>query len=168
MFKPAAIANKFLEFARDEGRLLTNMHLQKLALIAHGWNLALFKKPLIGGEAKVWKFGPVYPELYNALSKYGSGSVTDLVRQNDDNVDYDVPRGPVVRAQFSQQQEKLLKAVWDSFKTFSGLELSAMTHMDNSPWSIAKKQYGLNSSIPDDLSRSYYEDLLKAESAGEK
>jgi len=162
MFTPAAIANKFLEFARDEGRLLTNMHLQKLAFIAHGWNLALYRKPLIREEAKVWKFGPVYPELYNALSKYGSGAVTDLVHQNDDNVFFEVPRGPVVRAQITQQQEKLLKAVWDSFKTFSGLELSAMTHMDDSPWSIAKKQYGLNSSIPDDLSRSYYEDLVKA------
>lgn len=41
-----AIANQFIPLALHDGRPLTNMHLQKLVFIAHGWNLAIRNLPL--------------------------------------------------------------------------------------------------------------------------
>jgi uncharacterized phage-associated protein len=40
-YRVEAIANEFVKRAQAEGRALTNMQLQKLPYIAHGWGLAL-------------------------------------------------------------------------------------------------------------------------------
>lgn len=161
MHAPAAVANRFLELALREEVTLTNMQLQKLPFIAHGWSLALFNRPLIVDEARVWKFGPVYPQLYEALRRYGAGPVTELIHENDDDI-FEDDRGPVIRGKFSPHEEKLLKTIWHAFKTYSGLELSALTHMKDAPWSVAKRLLGLNSVIPNAISRNYYKGLLEA------
>lgn len=148
----AAVANRFLELARRDSKPLTNMQLQKLPFIAHGWSLALFDQPLIRDEARVWRFGPVYPKLYEALRRYGAGSVTDVICENDDNI-YEDDRGRIVKGRFSPDEEKLLEAIWHAFKDYSGFELSALTHMKNAPWSQAKDLLGDRSVIPDSLSK---------------
>src|ERR1700722_15331022 len=84
-YSAKTIANAFWSKANNEHRPLTNMQLQKLVYFANGWNLALWKEPLIKENVKAWTFGPVIPPLYNALKKYGNGEVTALIDSPDVN-----------------------------------------------------------------------------------
>lgn len=165
MSKPAAIANKFLELARAENITLTNMQLQKLPFIANGYHLAIFDRPLIDEDARVWTYGPVYRTLYDALRRYGSGPVTEPIRENDDNIFAD-ERGRVVKSQFSIDENRLMETVWNAFKTYSGAKLSALTHLPDSPWAVTKDFSGPNSIIPEIIIKNYYKRMLETSEAG--
>lgn len=78
-----AIANEFIRRARADGRSLTQMQLQKLVYIAHGWNLAVNGRPLTVDAPKAGDFGPVYTELWGALRHYGGDPVTRDIRNCD-------------------------------------------------------------------------------------
>jgi uncharacterized phage-associated protein len=73
------VANEFLRLARDRGHELTNMQLQKLVYIAHGYTLAILHEPLVRQDIEAWRYGPVIKDLYQVLRQYGSGFVTDLI-----------------------------------------------------------------------------------------
>ena len=71
-----AIANEFIRLAARERKTLTQMQIQKLVYIAHGWNLAINEAALTHDSPSAWSYGPVYRELYRALQQYGSEGVT--------------------------------------------------------------------------------------------
>ncbi len=97
-----AIANEFVKRARAEGRALTNMQLQKLPYIAHGWALALTSDELLSELPQAFPYGPVYRRLYDALKRYGAGKVTDFIYEGDGAaaIDFDGERGRVVTTAF--------------------------------------------------------------------
>ncbi|CAC9555079.1 hypothetical protein [uncultured Gammaproteobacteria bacterium] len=134
------IANKFIDLAKDE--YLTNMQLQKMVYIAHGFNLALRGIKLYYEDTRAWDFGPVVPELYEELRKYGSNNVKDkIATSSDEDLDDD--------------SLEIVKAVYDHYKEYSGMQLSDLTHQDNTPWSKSWKsnKYGV---IPaDDICKFY-------------
>ena len=76
----AEIANEFIRRAAAEGRALTQMQLQKLVYIAHGWNLAINGDKLTSDDPQAWDYGPVYRDLWNALRSYGRAPVTREIR----------------------------------------------------------------------------------------
>ena len=63
----AEIANEFIRRAAAEKRALTQMQLQKLVYIAHGWNLAINGEKLTHDDPQAWDYGPVYRDLWEAL-----------------------------------------------------------------------------------------------------
>jgi uncharacterized phage-associated protein len=125
-YSPATVANYFLKKASSEGRAVTPMQLLKLVYIAHGWHLAYFNAPLINEEVQAWKYGPVIHSLYKQLRQYGSGAVGELI-----------PTGPFPWSRDSEvtgDSAALLDHVWDRYAGFSGIQLSAMTHQQDTPW----------------------------------
>jgi uncharacterized phage-associated protein len=141
-----AVANAFIELAKKEGKQLTNMQLQKLVYVAHGWCLALLRKPLFYNDVKAWAWGPVIPKLYNRLKKYGKGVVTDTIPTDEPLIDSHT------------EDMSLIQGVWDAYKNFDGLQLSAMTHTEGSPWDMTWKsiRYG---KISDELIAEHYRQL---------
>lgn len=97
------------------------MQVQKLVYIAHGFHLGLTDKPLIRNNIHAWQFGPVIPKLYKALQRFGNGEVSERL-QADDKID---------EGSFAY---KLIRKVWESYGTMTGLELSALTHRRDTPW----------------------------------
>jgi len=156
-YSPATIANYFLDRAATEGRALTPMQLIKLVYIAHGWYLGYFNEPLINETVQAWRYGPVIKSLYDRVKNYGSGAVREPIQTG---------AAPWIRdAKVDSQTETLLSSVWESYARFSGVQLSAMTHQDDTPWYEAwhrqdgKSQY--YAEISDELIRSHYRQKIQ-------
>jgi uncharacterized phage-associated protein len=146
MYSAAAVANAFLDIARQDGKKLTNMKLQKLVYIAHGWHLALFGDPLIYDDVYAWQWGPVIPPLYEHLRQYGSGVVSELIRDSSTPVD------PASR------EMHLIKAIWQKYGGMSAIQLSGITHQPNTPWSDAWRTWQY-SKISDSRIKEHYQRL---------
>ena len=158
-YSPVVIANNFLDKASQEARAVTPMQLLKLVYIAHGWHLAYFDAPLIDEPVQAWRHGPVIKSLYDRIKHYGSGAVSEPVSA-----------GPFSRApegRVDPSIEPLLSRVWKSYARFSGIELSAMTHMEGTPWYHAwhveggKKEYFAE--IDDAVIQKFYKSKLPQE-----
>ncbi len=53
--------------------------------------------------------------------------------------------------------QALFQVVWSRYKDYSGSQLSALTHAENTPWSVARNQ-GLQY-IPNELIRNHFLEL---------
>ena len=150
MANSLAVAQAFLDLAKAEGKQLTNMHLQKLVFFAHGVHLAAFDgEPLIADEVKAWDFGPVIPPLYNRLSMFGKQAIPpNVLYCGGDSL--------------SPNANKAIKTVWEAYKSYSGWQLSMISHNKESPWDTVwneqGERYGV---IPDELIQAYYEKRVK-------
>lgn len=143
-YSAAAVANAFIDLSRQDGKWLTNMHVQKLVYIAHGWCLALLNRPLVYESVQAWQWGPVIPRLYEELKKYGAGEVTESLP-----VEFSGPVEPL------SQEMGIIRAVWKAYGKFSAMQLSAITHKAGTPWQQvwSTTTYGY---IPDELIREHY------------
>jgi len=140
-----AVANKFLELARESGYSLTNMQLQKLVFFAHGYHLALEGVPLYAEETKAWQFGPVIPDLYKHLQKYGKSEVTESI--------------PTAGEVSDEEQVNVIDAVWDAYKGYDAWRLSDISHRKDSPWDKVWSNAPFGK-IDNDTVKQYYRKLL--------
>lgn len=143
MYSAESAANAFLELARRNGKSLTNMQLQKLVYIAHGYSLAKLGKPLFHNNIHAFEWGPVIPNLYKTLRHYGAGEVKELI-----------PTDAAPIGEDSQEME-IIREVWQDYGDFSGLQLSDLTHRKGTPWSETWRinQFGV---ISDELIAEHY------------
>ena len=65
------VANSLISLAHDAPRKITPMQAMKLVYFCHAWMLALLHKPLIEQPVEAWRYGPVVPEVYRSLRRYG-------------------------------------------------------------------------------------------------
>lgn len=145
-----AVAKAFLELAKRENKSLTNMQLQKLVYFAHGIHMSAYEGcPLINEHVKAWNFGPVIPELYEALRKYGSDEVSEISSPDYGNLQSDA------------DAMKAIKIVWQAFRGVPASKLSDISHAKGSPWDIVfNKENRKFCDIPDDLTRTYYDTVV--------
>jgi len=123
-----AVANYFIGKAHSEGDRITPMKLLKLVYIAHGWSLGLTGHPLIGEEVQAWRYGPVIPSVYQDFRHYGREPITRQKAVLNKHGEYVIPTVT------DEQAQRLLNKVWEVYKPLDGLELSALTHQDGTPW----------------------------------
>ncbi|MEP7130346.1 MAG: type II toxin-antitoxin system antitoxin SocA domain-containing protein [Sphingomicrobium sp.] len=57
--------------ASVEGKAFSQMHLQELVYIAHGWCLAITGQPLTGDRPEAFEYGPEYRRIADALARSG-------------------------------------------------------------------------------------------------
>ena len=143
MYSAESAANAFLELARRSRKSLTNMQLQKLVYIAHGYSLAKLGRPLFHNNIHAFEWGPVIPNLYKTLRHYGAGEVKELI-----------PTDAATISEDSLEME-IIKEVWQDYGELSGLELSDLTHRKGTPWSETwrNNQFGV---ISDELIAEHY------------
>jgi uncharacterized phage-associated protein len=147
MHSSIEIARRFLELARPENRTITPMQLLKLVYIAHGWSLGLYQRPLIRDDIQAWKYGPVIPDLYNRIRRYGSGPVNDLM-----------PSGS--HAPLTPIEEDLIRQVYNIYGKRSGVALSRITHAPGTPWTQMYNRGVFNTPIPNDVIQEHYSSLI--------
>lgn len=149
-FSAAEVANTFLELANQSRKHLSNLQLQKLVYIAYGFHLAALGKRLFHDKIEAWPLGPVIPNLYHDLKRYGWGEVTAPI-ENAGPIPADDPARVIV------------EGVWESYGDFSAEQLSSMTHQEGTPWAASWKEDERHTAITDDLIRTHYQRLLKNE-----
>ncbi len=148
-YSPTTIANYFIQEKTKFGKL-TSMKLIKLVYLSYAWYITLKGKenPLTNEKAQAWKYGPVFPSLYKVIKSEGKIEVEKSLPNNIEEV-------------ISKEDSEFLEKIWDLYGKYDGVELSAMTHAEGTPW---RKVYcrDCNSEIPDDLIISHYEPRLKS------
>jgi uncharacterized phage-associated protein len=141
-----AVANEFIHLAKADGRSLTPLQLIKLTYIAHGWMLALYGRPLIVDEVEAWKYGPVIPDLYQAMRRYGSAYVTkDLGTW-----------GSRAASRLDETERGITHQVYRAYGEQNGVQLSRLTHQSGTPWYQTRNASGQNAVIANDLIAEHY------------
>lgn len=147
MFSSITIANKLLDLAEERRITLTPMQVLKLVYIAHGWMLALYRRPLISDRVEAWQYGPVIPALYNAVRDFRGAPVRGPLRGRQEEL--------------GARESNLLEQVMDRYGELSGPALSRLTHADGTPWdAMYDGSFGVP--IPDDLIEDHYASLARA------
>jgi len=161
----AAAANAFLELGWAEPQYppIDPMKLQKLLFYAHAWYLAMKGKPLFDEDFEAWPWGPVVRNVYLETREFGREPVRERVseirRVDDSSLEFKRMAPEITDPETLQ----FIKAVWDTHKPLTGIELSNATHLDGEPWTIVKEQYGSlddKPTIPNDLIRAVFEKKL--------
>lgn len=154
------IANEFIKRASAAGQSLTQMQLQKLVYIAHGWNLAINRAPLTDDQPEAWDYGPVYRDLYGALGQYGRTPVSREIRRGEFGggvfLDED-EQAEVASATLEPKETALIDRVFREYGKFHAFKLSALTHQEGTPWSEVYRQgLGRFQEIDNDRIRKHF------------
>ena len=149
MYDARTIANELIRLASEAGQPLTNMQIQKLVYISHGYALAIFGGPLVKQSVEAWRYGPVIPALYKALRDYGAGFVRKPIEMTREEP-------------LDETDQALIAQVFGAYRRFTGPQLSTMTHHKGTPWSDVydPRPEFQSKIIPNDLIREYYTKLL--------
>lgn len=156
-----AIANRFLDIAKDNGEPVTPMKLIKLVYIAHGWQLGITGQPLFEDTVEAWQYGPVVPSVYHAFKKFGNKQITSKATELDIEDWCEIE----IREDMASSEEDLLQRIWDVYGKFNGIQLSNMTHKSGTPWDQVWNEQGgcecESTPIPGHLIKRYYKNLAE-------
>lgn len=160
-YQAAAVANNFLDIARSDGGTLDPMKVQKLVYFCHGWHLAFDQGPLSAENAQAWMYGPVFPELYRALKSWGAEPIQGdafAFESTGGSVQWHAPR---IDPGFAS---RLIQRVWDVYGPMSGVQLSQLTHTQDSPWYVARMRNpgARGPEIPNELIRQHFKQQREA------
>lgn len=147
-YNPTTIANYFIQEKSKTDRL-TSMKLIKLVYLAYSWYITLNgkEKPLTDEKAQAWKYGPVFPSLYNVIKKEGKIVVTEPLPNNKQET-------------ILTSDKEFLEKIWGLYGKYDGVQLSAMTHAEGTPWRNVYCR-DCNTVIPDESIIEHYEPKLK-------
>lgn len=127
-----AIANEFLDFGDLAGVALTNMALQKLVYLAHGWHILKTGQPLAINHFEAWEWGPVVKCLYDSLKAYGEHPVAGRVTWFNALEN----RMEMARAPLHEGERAFLADLFNRYGRLSAFELSNLTHARGGPWDL--------------------------------
>ena len=154
MAHSTAIANEFIARAHRDNKPLTQMQVQKLVYISHGWNLAINGEPLTDDGIYAWDYGPVYPDLWDSLKVYGKRPVERKIKVRDYGFGILQPDAEeeVTARGLSEQSRAVIDKVYESYSDFKAFQLSALTHQSDTPWHKVFVQDGQKKGLISDQS----------------
>lgn len=161
-YNPKAIANYFIDLAKQDDAALTPMKLQKLIYFAHGWHLAIKGEPLINQPIEAWQYGPVIPSVYHEFKDLGRNSIdryaTDLSVREGLTFSLYTPR----IAEEDSFSKDLLDEIYKAYGQYGAIQLSNLTHTKDSPWDqVWSEGVPMGKDIDDGIIREYFRSLAK-------
>lgn len=158
MYDALAVANAFIDLAKESGEEITHLKLQKLIYIAYGWYFVNFDIPLIKERVEAWKYGPVIRSVYDEFKTCGRNPITDygtvvnvLETFGSDKIILDTPKIE------DPEALEFIGEIWNVFGSYNGYELANSTHKEGTPWYQAKEK-NLDI-VPDDFIKNYYKKM---------
>ncbi len=149
MYNCFDVAKGFLKLADDDGDRIKPMKLLKLTYIAQGYYLGLCKRPLFHNEIQAWKYGPVIPDLYEMIKVYNKKPVDIEI------IDLHTSKN------LETFDEDFLRVIWDSYKEYTGLQLSDKTHEEGSPWYEVFSDNVLDTVMSNEMIKDYYAKIIQ-------
>ncbi|SFN98097.1 Uncharacterized phage-associated protein [Bizionia echini] len=147
-YSPTTIANYYIQEKAKLGTL-TSMKLIKLVYLAYAWYITLSngEKRLTEEKSQAWKYGPVFPSLYKIIKQEGKINIDKPLPNSKEEV-------------IVSEDAEFLDRIWELYGKYNGVELSAMTHAEGTPW---REVYcrDCNSEIPDESIINHYKPKLK-------
>ena len=169
------VAYEMLEIAKRQDIELSNLQLQKLVYIAHGYFLGWKGKPLIQETVEAWMYGPVVDEVYQQFKGCGGKKIPVPS-------DEAMPQGPFSPVEgraaslpslaqhvdsMDEDAKKCLTWVIENYGRFNSLELIRITHKPGTPWNQIWNKDGYSgrfAKIPNALIEQHYQNVIKGES----
>jgi len=146
-YSPTTIANYYIQEKAKFGKL-TPMKLIKLVYFAHSWYLALTDgEKLVDEKIQAWKYGPVFPSLYDNIKLKGKIEISDPLPYDREET-------------ISKEDAEFLERIWDMYGNYNGIELSAITHANDTPWQKIYKEDTRDSEIPNEEILRHYKTRL--------
>ena len=150
MHSAIKVARHFVDKAKAAGQVdMTLLKLIKITYIAHGWMLAVHNRPLISEDVEAWQYGPVIPELYREIKRFGKNSIEAL--DDIDCVDLD------------NQENSIVTQTHEKYSGFRAAQLVELTHKEGTPWfevTDGGRDIGRGLVIENDKIADYYRSLL--------
>ena len=156
---PVLIADYFIAHSDVP---FTPLQVIKLVYIAHGYSLAILGKPLVEEDVEAWRYGPVVPSVYHSAKKYRGNPIKELLYSG---IPIDGERINSAKKFFKdlipERQRVILDGVLEGYGGYTGLQLTNMTHSDDSPWKRYYKPQVLGQRIPDDAIKKHYLEMIR-------
>lgn len=137
------VANSILSLSFEKGHSISPMKLQKLMYFVYKRYLKQNRRSLFDEYFQVWQYGPVLPSIYHEFKDYKARGITDYAYS-----DFDENRNVFVISESSRDFHEALEFVWGKYRNYDGIELSELTHRDNTAWDRALRDKILN--LPDE------------------
>lgn len=134
-FPAIILANYFVKKSLDDEMRITNLKVNKLVYLAHGWHLGFYEKPLIREDIEVWQYGPVVRSVYDAFKKYGKNPITKTATTGFSDEMKEI--GELADAETID----FLNSLWKHYRDWTPWQLSALTHEKNSPWDLVYREF---------------------------
>jgi uncharacterized phage-associated protein len=152
-YTPLALVNTFIDrYGREDG--ISHMKLQKLCYYAYGWWIAKHHEPLLTDAPEVWRYGPVFGTLYQALRGFGGRPIREPLQ------DLLSPSVASVPRIMDDDVVAFVDAIWGAYGRYTDIELSEMTHKTGSPWRIEAERHDYrvpkHYKIPDEVIKEYF------------
>jgi len=164
-YSAKAIANEFLSMPQVRRAGVSPMKLQKLVYFAHAWHLAIKNQPLINEHVEAWEYGPVIPSVYHEFKRFGNEDITESAKEYDhiSNKMFE-PSIEDFTNEDNEETKALLDRIWEIYGPFSAIQLSNMTHTEDSPWYIAynSPDFRRGMAIDNNVIADYFKHLLKS------
>ena len=148
MYSSFDISKKILELAEKEGRKVDPMKLLKLVYIMHGWHLGFTGEPLINDTIQAWKYGPVIPQLYHTIKRFGVNPVDPQLINL------------YAKKELDTETTEFVESIWKVYRDMSGIELSARTHKEGTAWHDTYTG-DFNVIMTDDDIKAHYQELIR-------
>ncbi len=153
-FPAIIVANFFVEKSIDEKMPITNLKVNKLVYLAHGWHLGFYEKPLIREDIEAWQYGPVVRSVYDAFKKYGKHRITKPATTGFSDEMKEI--GELADAETIH----FLNSLWNHYRDWTPWQLSALTHEKKSPWDLvcreSETQNPFEAVIPEETIQHFY------------
>lgn len=135
MVSPVMIANNLIMRALNENVSLSPMKLQKLIYFLYRDYLQETGEKLFSEPFEAWQYGPVLASVYDEFKGFGARTITRFARDS---------LGDVYTAKESGKFGKCLEHIWAEYSSFTGWDLSVMTHQPGTAWRKAMETNSRN------------------------
>lgn len=145
------VAYYMLKVAPKDNLNMTNLKLQKLVYISHGYMLAIHGTNLINENPQAWRYGPVIHSVYLQFKGYKDRPI---------NINTD----QLEKFSLNDNERDLIDDVLEAYGTESAIDLVNLTHEEGTPWDeIWNKRKGkkdLFAEIPHKLIKRHFKKAI--------